>query len=166
MLAAVFSFRGRINRLQYFLGNLAVGATLILLAMLYSGFVDLPAKTQPTLGMAIDAVFLVIATPLMLLIGASLQVRRLRDIGCGPALGLIAWAGVIVVAALVTGNAAQSQIAAGTAINFAVLTCLYAWPGKRGGIRSLSGGGWLMVFAPSTALAPVRARAEPLRLGR
>jgi uncharacterized membrane protein YhaH (DUF805 family) len=166
MLAAVFSFRGRINRVQYFLGNLAVGGVLILLAMLLVGFVGLPARTQPTLAMAIDSVFLVIATPLALWIGASLQVRRLRDIGCGPVLAVPAWIGVLVVVWFVTQGAAQSQVALGTAINFAVLTCLFAWPGRRGGVRSISDGGRLMAFAPSSALAPARIRAQPLRLGR
>jgi uncharacterized membrane protein YhaH (DUF805 family) len=166
MLAAVFSFQGRINRLQYLLGNLAVGAMLALLAVLFGSFIGLSAATRPTLAMAVDAVFLIIATPLALWIGASLQVRRLRDIGCGPALAIPAWIGVIVAAGLMTQGAAQSQIAVGTAINFAVLTCLYVWPGKRGGVRSISEVGRLMVFAAAPALAPARVRSEPLRLGR
>jgi uncharacterized membrane protein YhaH (DUF805 family) len=159
MLAAVFSFKGRINRLHYFLGNLAVGATLVLLATLFIGFIDLPTTTQPTVTMGVDAVLLVLAGPLAIWSGASLQVRRLRDIGCGPVLGIPAWIGVIVVAALVTQGAAQSQIAVGTAINFAVLTCLYVWPGRPGRrLSSISDGGRLMALAPSPVLARATRR--------
>jgi uncharacterized membrane protein YhaH (DUF805 family) len=154
MLAAVFSFKGRINRLHYFLGNLAVGATLVLLATMFVGFIDLPASTPPSVTLGVDAVLLVLAAPLTIWCGASLQVRRLRDIGCGPVLAIPAWIGVLVVATLVTQGAAQSQIAIGTAINFGVLTCLFVWPGRRGrGLSSISDGGRLMALAPSPVLA-------------
>jgi uncharacterized membrane protein YhaH (DUF805 family) len=165
MLAALFSFRGRINRLQYLLGNAGIFAAIWLLSTLFMGFGDLPANARPTFALGVDAVMLVLAAPLVVWIGASLQVRRLRDIGCGPVLAVPAWVGVLVVAALVTQGAPQNQVAIGTAINFAVLVCLFAWPGKRGGYRALSYGGSLTTFAPSSALAPAR-RAPPLRLGR
>jgi uncharacterized membrane protein YhaH (DUF805 family) len=161
MLAAVFGFKGRINRLQYLIGNVAVCATFALLATLFAGFIDLPPTTQPTIAMSVDAVLLALAAPLAILCGASLQVRRLRDIGCGPVLAIPAWLGVLVVGGLISQGAAQSQVAVGTAINFAVLTCLFVWPGKRrGGLSPISQSGWLMALAPSSpALSPALAPA-------
>jgi uncharacterized membrane protein YhaH (DUF805 family) len=154
MLAAVFSFKGRVNRLQYLAGNVAVGATLVLLATLFADFIDLPPTAQPTVALSIDAVLLALAAPLTVWCGASLQVRRLRDIGCGPVLAIPAWIGVLVVAGMVTQGAAQDQVAVGSAINFAVLTCLFVWPGRRrDGLSSISRSGWLMALAPSPALA-------------
>ena len=164
MHAAVFGFKGRINRLQYLAGNVAVGAIFVLLATLIAGFVDLPPTTQPTVAMSIDAVLLALAAPLALWCGASLQVRRLRDIGCGPVLAIPAWIGVLVVASLVTQGAAQNQVAVGTAINFAVLTCLFVWPGKRRpALSSISQSGWLMALAPATALARAPALSPSAR---
>ncbi|HZZ90369.1 MAG TPA: DUF805 domain-containing protein [Caulobacteraceae bacterium] len=165
MLAALFSFRGRVNRLQYLIGNIAVFGAVLLLAVMLSALLDLPASTAPSFALGVDAAMLVLGAALVLWIGASLQVRRLRDIGCGPALAVPAWLGVVVVAALVTQGAPQSQVAIGTAINFAVVACLFGWPGKRGGFRALSYGGTLSSFAPVASPASAR-RSSLIQLGR
>ena len=48
MFASVFSFRGRINRLQYFLGNIAVGGALALLAGMLISFIELAPTARPS----------------------------------------------------------------------------------------------------------------------
>src|SRR5579862_7934793 len=107
MLASVFSFRGRINRLQYLLGNFAVGAALALLAAMLISFTELAPTARPSLTMALDAVFLVVAAPLALWSAASLQIRRLRDIGWEPLIVAPMWVGALVLA----GFAAQAGFA-------------------------------------------------------
>src|SRR5579872_269574 len=104
MLASVFSFRGRINRLQYFFGNFAVGGALALLAWMLIGFTELAPTARPSATMALDAVFLVLAAPLALWCAVSLQARRLRDIGWEPLIVMPMWVGALVLA----GFAAQA----------------------------------------------------------
>jgi uncharacterized membrane protein YhaH (DUF805 family) len=149
MLAAVFNFRGRINRSQYFLGSLAVGAIFVALAQLFIGFGHLAEMPRSTLAITLDAVLLVMAAPLAAWIAVSLQVRRLRDIGWNPLIVFPLWIGALAgMAVQGSPDVVQTQTAVGTLINFAALTCLFVWPGRRGGIASISDGGRLMALAP------------------
>jgi uncharacterized membrane protein YhaH (DUF805 family) len=151
MLTAVFKFRGRINRSQYFLGNLAIGMIFVALAQLFMGFGHQAGTPRSTFATAIDAVLLVMATPLAAWIAVSLQARRLRDIGWEPLIAIPIWAGALVavgMAAQSSPDTTQTQMVVGTLINFAALTCLFVWPGRRGGIASISDGGRLMALAP------------------
>jgi uncharacterized membrane protein YhaH (DUF805 family) len=159
MLASVFSFRGRINRLQYFLGNFAVGGALALLAGMLITFAELAPTSRPSLTMALEAVFLVFAAPLAIWCAISLQARRLRDIGWEPLVVMPMWLGALVLA----GFAAQvglalSQAALASLISLAMLACLYGWPGRRNGVTSLSDGR-MMALAPLSGLAPVSRRS-------
>jgi uncharacterized membrane protein YhaH (DUF805 family) len=159
MLASVFSFRGRINRLQYFLGNFAVGGALALLAAMLISFTELAPTARPSLTMALDAVFLVVAAPLAIWSAASLQARRLRDIGWEPLIVIPMWVGLLVLAGFAAqAGFALSQAALASMISLAMLACLYGWPGRRGGVTSLSDGR-MMALGSSTALAPIRRRS-------
>jgi uncharacterized membrane protein YhaH (DUF805 family) len=159
MLTAVFSFRGRINRLQYFLGNLAVGGALALLGAMLISFTELAPTSRPSLAMALDAVFLVFAAPLATWIAVSLQARRLRDIGWEPLIVMPMGVALLALGGFAAQTAfALSQAAVASIISLAVLACLYGWPGRRSGVTSLSDGR-MMALAPSPALAPIRRRS-------
>jgi uncharacterized membrane protein YhaH (DUF805 family) len=156
MFASVFSFRGRINRLQYFLGNIAVGGALALLAGMLISFIELAPTARPSLTMALDAVFLVFAGPLATWSAVSLQARRLRDIGWEPMIVLPMWLGVLVLAGFAAqAGLAVSQAALASLISLAMLACLYGWPGRRSSVTSLCDGR-MMALAPS--LAPIARR--------
>ena len=85
MLAAIFSFRGRINRLQYFGGLVglllsfvvAVLAVVLVLGDL-SQLQQQPTRVLPALLIAL------IAFPVWIWISFSLQARRICDIGLSP----------------------------------------------------------------------------------
>ncbi len=95
MLTAVFSFRSRLNRRQYFLGNCAIGAVLTFLGAVLIGFSELAPTARPTLAMDVDAALLVIAAPLAVWSALSLQARRLRDIGLEPLIVMPMWIGTL-----------------------------------------------------------------------
>jgi uncharacterized membrane protein YhaH (DUF805 family) len=154
MLTAVFRFRGRINRSQYFLGNVATAAIFAALAQLFMAFGHQSETSPSALPMAVDAVLLVMATPLAAWLALSLQARRLRDIGWDPLIAIPIWIGALLLVGLATQgspDAGQTQMAAATLINFGALTCLFVWPGRRGGLASISDGGRLMALAPVAA---------------
>jgi uncharacterized membrane protein YhaH (DUF805 family) len=150
MLAAVFSFRGRLNRRQYFLGSLAAGAVLAMLGALFIGFIELAPTSRPTLAMSLNAVLLVIAAPLAVLSALSLQARRLRDVGLEPLIVIPLWIGSLGVA--------QSLPVLALSINLVLLAGLYAWPGRRDGASSISGGG-ILAFAPISTKGPASRRS-------
>jgi uncharacterized membrane protein YhaH (DUF805 family) len=161
MLNAVFNFRGRINRLQYFLGNLAVGGALALLAAMLISFIELAPTARPSPAMALDAVFLVFAAPLATWSALSLQARRLRDIGWEPLIVMPMWVGLLALGGFAAqAGFALSQAAVASVISLAMLACLYGWPGRRSRVTSLSDGR-MMALGPSPALAPIRRRTFP-----
>jgi uncharacterized membrane protein YhaH (DUF805 family) len=151
MLTAVFKFRGRINRSQYLLGNVATAVIFAALAQLFMAVGHPPETSPSSLPIAVNAVLLVMATPLAAWIAISLQARRLRDIGWDPLIAIPIWIGALLLAGWATQgspDAAQTQMAAVTLINFGALTCLFVWPGRRSGLASISDGGRLMALAP------------------
>jgi uncharacterized membrane protein YhaH (DUF805 family) len=150
MFAAVFSFRGRLNRRQYFFGNLAVGCALALLGAMFIGFIELAPTARPTLAMSLEAVLLVIVSPLAVLSALSLQARRLRDAGLEPLLVIPLWIGSL--------GLVQSLPMLAVAVNLAVLAYLYAWPGKRDGRASIADGGRMLAFAPVSTMGPASRR--------
>ncbi len=156
MFAAVFSFRGRINRRQYFFGNLASGAVLSLLGAMFISFVELPPTARPTPAMSMEAAMLVILAPLAVWSAVSLQARRMRDIGWEPLIALPMWIGA--------AGLAQNQPMLAVTFSLAMLGCLYGWPGRQGGRSTSSGGGRLLTPAP--AFAPSRRRSAPGRRWR
>jgi uncharacterized membrane protein YhaH (DUF805 family) len=155
MLTAVFSFRGRLNRRHYFLGNFAIGAVLAALGAALIGFSELAPTARPTLAMDIDAVLLVIAAPIAVWSALSLQARRLRDIGLEPLFVMPLWIGTL--------GLAQSWPMIAASISLALFACLYAWPGRRGGLAANFDDHRITTFAPAPALATVRARSSRRR---
>jgi uncharacterized membrane protein YhaH (DUF805 family) len=152
MLAAVFSFRGRLNRLQYFLGNVAVGIVLTLLAATVIGFIELAPTSRPALTMEVNAVLLVIAAPLAVWSAVSLQARRLRDVGLEPLLVIPLWIGSL--------GLAQIQPMLAVSISLALFACLFGWPGRRGGFSSNFDDGRIMTLAPASAFATISGRSR------
>jgi uncharacterized membrane protein YhaH (DUF805 family) len=152
MLTAVFSFRGRLNRRQYFLGNLAVGIVLTLLAATFIGFIELAPTSRPALTMGLTAVLLVVSAPLAMWSAISLQVRRLRDVGLEPLLVMPLWIGSL--------GLAQAQPMIVASLTLALLACLYGWPGRRGGLSSNFDDRRIMTFAPASAFATVNRRSR------
>jgi len=155
MHRAVFRFRGRLNRRHYFLGNFAIGGVLALLGAALIGFSELAPNAQPTLAMDIDAALLVIAAPIAVWIALSLQTRRLRDIGLEPMIVIPLW--------IATLGLAQSWPMIAASISLALFGCLYAWPGRRGGLAANFDDHRITTFAPAPALATIRARSSRRR---
>jgi uncharacterized membrane protein YhaH (DUF805 family) len=155
MIRAVVSFRGRLNRRQYFLGNFAIGGVLAVLGAALIGFSQLAPTARPTVAMDIDAVLLVIAAPIAVWSALSLQARRLRDIGLEPLFAIPLWIGTL--------GLAQSWPMIAASISLALFACLYAWPGRRGGLAANFDDHRITTFAPAPALATVRARSSRRR---
>jgi uncharacterized membrane protein YhaH (DUF805 family) len=151
MFAAVFSFRGRLNRRQYFIGNFAVSVALALLGAMFIGFIEHAPTARPTLTMSVEAVLLVIVSPLAILSALSLQARRLRDVGLEPLVVIPLWIGSL--------GLVQSLPILAVAVNLAVFACLYAWPGRRG-VSSNFDDRRLMNFAPAAAYATISGRSR------
>jgi uncharacterized membrane protein YhaH (DUF805 family) len=145
--------------LHYFLGNIAIGGALALLAGMLISFTELAPTARPSVTMSFDAVFLVFAAPLAIWSAVSLQARRLRDIGWEPMIVLPMWVGGLLLAGFAAqGGLAVSQAALASLISLAMLACLYGWPGRRSNVTSLSDGR-MMALAPSPVLAPISRRS-------
>ncbi|HLY79622.1 MAG TPA: DUF805 domain-containing protein [Caulobacteraceae bacterium] len=155
MITAVVSFRGRLNRRQYFLGNLAIGGVLAGLGAALIGFSELAPTARPTLAMGVDASLLVIVAPIAVWSALSLQARRLRDIGLEPLVVIPLW--------LATLGLAQSWPMIAASISLALFACLYAWPGRRGGLSAQFDDHRITTFAPAPALATIRPHASRRR---
>ena len=150
MITAVVSFRGRLNRRQYFLGNFAIGGVLAALGAALIGFSELAPTARPTLAMGVDATLLVIAAPIAVWCALSLQARRLRDIGLEPLIVIPLWIGTL--------GLAQSWPLIAAAISLALFACLYAWPGRRGGLSANFDDHRITTFAPAAAYATISRR--------
>ena len=172
MLAAVFGFRGRINRLQYFLGALALGAALVVPLLLIVGSIGLHAAAGPRPGLLASlggqALFALVAVPLFLWVALSLQARRFRDIGWNPLYVIPGLIAVGVVDALVARAAPAISIGAlhnqtplGLTVSLAAAAALLFWPGKAKDDDDAEAAAWADWPEPDepTVLAPAPARA-------
>jgi uncharacterized membrane protein YhaH (DUF805 family) len=137
MLAAVFSFRGRINRLQYFGGLVGLFVSVLVAALVavlsvgdLSALRDQPSRLVPVLLIA------VLAVPVWVWISLSIQARRIRDIGLNPLLVIPA---CLVVETIVHAFGASVPAGAPTAslgavlsmlVDFAYSLGLLFWPGR------------------------------------
>ncbi len=137
MLEAVFSFRGRINRVRYFLANLALGMAIVTLAVVaIISLGGLAHAARPTAALLPVGLLLLVAAPVSMWISFSLQARRFRDIGWDPVLMIPGWLGVMFIDALVArGVPALSlglvhQTLFGVLANLAMLCILWFWPGR------------------------------------
>jgi uncharacterized membrane protein YhaH (DUF805 family) len=138
MLEYVFSFRGRINRLQYFLGVLGLATTLVILALV-AFFALLGGRRPESLASVLlpAALFALVALPLFLWISLSLQARRLRDIGWNPIFvipGVITFAVFDELIAMAVPALSISklhhQTILGLLVSFGLGCCLLFWPGR------------------------------------
>jgi uncharacterized membrane protein YhaH (DUF805 family) len=143
MLGAIFSFRGRLNRIQYFLGCCGAGAGLVVLLMIVGGLAFAAAgghSEGPPSMLAIVVVglaILVLVGPLYVWISFSLQARRFRDIGWEPVVVIPGWIGVNIIDRLAVMGAPQIAIMPGAGISWLTVIvglffsgALLFWPGR------------------------------------
>jgi len=141
MLAAIFSFRGRLNRLQYFVGCCGLGAALVVLAViLVVGALGgrSPDQPQNLASLGLVALFcIVVLGPTYLWVSFSLQARRFRDIGWEPTVVIPAWIGLGVLDRLAVWAAPTIAITPesgvswlGLLLNLGLGGCLLFWPGR------------------------------------
>jgi uncharacterized membrane protein YhaH (DUF805 family) len=143
MFSAVFSFRGRLNRIQYFLGSWGLGAGMIALVIVLlvsvgataGGGTPGPAALMRLGVMALLA--LLVIAPIYFWISFSLQARRFRDIGWEPVFVIPAWIGAGIVDRLVVMSAPKAAVIDGSGVswfglilNLGLGGCLLFWPGK------------------------------------
>lgn len=161
----LFSFSGRIGRLSYLFGSLAVAIGSIVPALLLMGFVVALAATGPGLFLAIP---LVLAFGVAMgWIGLALQVRRCRDIGWDPWVVLGGWMTMGAVDALVayrvpslalaTDHHHHHGTAVGAVLNLAMWGALLLWPGRDGVDLSRPSGP-----LPRSRVEALRAEAGPV----
>jgi uncharacterized membrane protein YhaH (DUF805 family) len=137
MLASIFSFRGRINRLQYFGGLVGLFVSFVVAGVLaflclgdLSELQQAPAKVLPVLLIAL------IVLPVWVWISFSLQARRIRDIGLNPLFVIPAY---IVFQAILqamgtsmaTGPAGSLASVASMMVDLAYSLALLFWPGRQ-----------------------------------
>jgi len=140
MLAVIFSFRGRINRLQYLLGlaGLFFGS-FVFCCIVGAVFLALGLAVRRSVAMLIFGFFeLLVLLPAIVWISFSLQARRFRDIGWEPIFVIPAW---IIATAI---DLAMAQInhrsgalpffagptILGCLIDLVLTACLLFWPSK------------------------------------
>jgi uncharacterized membrane protein YhaH (DUF805 family) len=146
MLGSAFSFRGRIGRLQYFLGGLGVFAAFVLpmIAIMAATGVRDPASAGPAL--IFIALFALVGLPLFFWASLALQARRIRDIGLEPLYVMPAMFMFTLVDFAVAVSApglaipGQHQTFVGVTVSGLMGLALLFWPGKsdRGGPRMLN----------------------------
>jgi uncharacterized membrane protein YhaH (DUF805 family) len=141
MLAAIFSFRGRLNRLQYFLGSWGLGFVLVVLAViLFVGALGGRSPEQPRdmASLGLTALFcIVVLVPIYLWVSFSMQARRFRDIGWEPAVVIPAWIGLDLLDRLAVWAAPPIAVTPdsgvswfGLLLNLGFGCCLLFWPGR------------------------------------
>jgi uncharacterized membrane protein YhaH (DUF805 family) len=92
MLTGIFSFRGRINRLQYWLGSLGMGvfvAVVCLAPLMMGGGLRSGSDIGAQLGLM--ALLAIPTLVIVLWVGLSMQARRIRDIGLDPVIVMPIW---------------------------------------------------------------------------
>jgi len=168
MLAAVFGFGGRINRLQYFLGCVGLGAGVLILATAAFVLLHFHMPTQLSVSLGIALLLGLLGLPALIWISFSLQARRFRDMGWNPLFSILS---LITVAAIdqIVGRAVLGHGGAnplryvpmlGGLINLVVSGCLLFWPGVDGGdftpnVAPKAG-------KPAKPAQPPRAQPEPV----
>jgi uncharacterized membrane protein YhaH (DUF805 family) len=141
MLAAIFSFRGRVNRIQYFLGSWGLGMAIVVLAViLFIGALGgrSPDQPQNMAGLGLTALFcIVFLGPIYLWVSFSLQARRFRDIGWEPTVVIPAWIGLDLLDRLAVWAAPPIAVTPESGVSwFGLLLslglggCLLFWPGR------------------------------------
>jgi uncharacterized membrane protein YhaH (DUF805 family) len=140
MLGAVFSYRGRLNRIQYFLAimGLGLGAAVVAVVAIVVAFGGQPPDRASVMraGLGLIPVAL-IAVPVFYWISFSLQARRFRDIGWEPVFVIPAWLICDVIDRVAIMGAPQFAVSPsagvswlGLLVNLGLGLCLLFWPGR------------------------------------
>jgi uncharacterized membrane protein YhaH (DUF805 family) len=152
MLTGIFSFRGRINRLQYWLGSMGMGffVALVLLTPLVMAGASASHGGGAAGALAGLGLMALLAVPTLVIacwVGLSLQARRIRDIGLDPVIVMPLWILIGVADKLLTPgfpHLTAVQLAtpsvAAIVINLIGGAALCFWPGRGDGPRDLGGG--------------------------
>jgi len=141
MLGAVFSFRGRVNRLQYLAGCVGLGVGVVLLAVIVLGGAVVSAGSDKSAMLKaglVGLLFLIVVVPLYLWISLSLQARRLRDIGWEPIFVIPALFVFDILDRFLALGAPQIAVTPGlmsmswlgVCVNLGLTLCLFFWPGR------------------------------------
>lgn len=177
LVSLLFSFRGRINRVQYWLGSIGTGfggmMLFFLLGVLFLPSGEIP-KTSAGVAQMLSTVGLVMGLPLMLIswVGMALQTKRFHDRGRSGLWVLLPMLPVtmimISVASSVASGAHPEQVASSIgvwvlllqAINLFMFVDLGCMPGKEGPNKyGAPPGGGLSGGAP--AGGPIPGQAAP-----
>jgi uncharacterized membrane protein YhaH (DUF805 family) len=172
MLGSAFSFRGRIGRLQYFMGVLATAAAFVLPIVAILGALGVRDAASAGPALALIVLLLVVGAPVAIWVGLSLQARRIRDIGLNPlyvipilfAIGLADQLVALAVPGLsVAGLHRQTPV--GLLVSLATGAALLFWPGKAGAAPPSPSAGLITPDEPPRAAAaePVRGASAPIR---
>jgi uncharacterized membrane protein YhaH (DUF805 family) len=146
MLSAMFSFHGRIGRMQYFLRSMALvgaifGVIFVPILILCAGRIREALHGGPTPGggvslLLVFGVLALICLPAGLWSSLSLQARRFRDIGWNPLFVILGWIGFDLIDRLVAGavpSLALGQTHQGTLfgalVGLVLGGALLFWPG-------------------------------------
>lgn len=140
MFEAVFSFRGRLNRLQYLASSMALGAVVTIAVVIIgvSAFAQFHGSGGPPSLASLGPILLIalLLVPPFFWVSFSLQARRFRDIGWNPVLVIPLWLGVLVIDQLLaTAVPAISlplvhRTIVGVVFNLAMGGSLLFWPGR------------------------------------
>lgn len=164
MLGLAFSFRGRINRLQYFFGGLGLGVgvvVLVVLGILLFGLGSAGGMSKLTL-----TLFICIGAGLFLWPSLALRTRRIRDMGWNPVYVVPPWLflNIFDVATALGGGQPQAFSIVAGMVNMGLGSCLLFWPSQAEAPRapSSSGEDWdEPTPAPAMSFAPPMAPASP-----
>jgi uncharacterized membrane protein YhaH (DUF805 family) len=167
MLSAVFSFQGRLNRLQYFLGAVGLGVAEFVFVLVAGAFAVVFRQQFGLIPMALLGLFvLVVVLPAVMWIGFSLQARRFRDIGWEPVFVIPAWIAVMALDLWIAQSGPKLPMLPfagptilGRLINLGMVCCLLFWPGNKYGDEFLEPESGQTSASPAPA-QPVR-RAVP-----
>ena len=178
MLDVVFGFGGRLNRLQYFMGGVALAVAAGLPMGLIAGYVMANRTTTAGVGgLLLAGLALLVIIPFFLWIILSMQARRFRDIGWNPVLVMPALFVVALFDQLVARAAPvlafsklSHQTPVGLLIGLASSCALLFWPGRPSDDDSdhAFAAGWPQDedtprAAPRTAAPARRAAADILK---
>lgn len=140
MLDLLFSFRGRVGRLKYFLTviGLAVAMAALVVGLVAMTVAGKAAGGHPDLLSILMIVLLVLMmVPVMIWSGLALQAKRIRDIGLDPVIVIPASLFFNICDAMVVQAAPQfavihgsHQTLLGAGFGLAFGLCLLFWPGK------------------------------------
>ena len=172
MLGSAFSFRGRIGRLQYFMGVLATAAAFVLPIIVILGVLGVHDVASAGPALALIVLLMIVGVPVAIWVGLSLQTRRIRDIGLNPlyVIPILFVIGLVdqIVALAVPGLSIAGlhrQTPFGLLVSLATAGALLFWPGKAdpGDAPPSLGVNWMTPDEPSPATsdAPARRAVPP-----